>query len=268
MTHRFRRAVRAAKGVVEDYGITAPDDIDLEAIALDRGLVVFDGPLSGSWARLLRKGDGGVVRVSDSIPYAGQRRFCIAHELGHFLLHEDRSQLAFCSNEDMLPGYAQGPEEPEANAFAGELLMPESFVQNRLDPANLTLGTLSELASEFETTMSATIHRVVDVAVHVCALIRSEAGVLRSFHRCSDFPFRIREMGSRLDARACAGEFYIDGHSTEREADVLAEAWLEDNRLSGDESIREITVPMPRFNSAVTLLWVVPGSRLDHLAAE
>lgn len=268
MTAQHRRAVRAAQRVIEDYAIRAPEEIDLEAIAFDRGLVVIDGPLSGSWARLLRKGDRGVARISDSIPYPGQRRFCIAHELGHFLLHEDRSQLAFCTNEDMLPGYARGSEEPEANAFAGELLMPEALVRNRLDPAKLTLGAVASLAGEFEATRSATIHRIVDVAVHVCALVRTEGGVLRSFHRCFDFPFRIREMGSRLDARSCAGEFYLDGPSSEQEADVLAEAWLEDDRLTGDELIREITVQMPRFNSAVTLLWVVPGSSLDYLAAE
>jgi len=268
MTPQHLRAVRTAQAVVEDYGIRAPEDIDLEAIAYDRGVVVIDGNLSGSWARLVRKGKRGVVRVSDSIPYAGQRRFCIAHELGHFLLHADWSQLALCSNEDMLPGYASGSEEPEANAFAGEFLMPEPLFRKRLNPVELSFDVVAGLADVFQASMSATIHRIVDVAEHVCALVRSEKGVLRSFHRCSDFPFRIREMGTRLDARSCAGEFYLDGTSADQEADVLAETWLEDDRLMGDELIREITVPMPRFESAVTLLWIVPGSSLDYLAAE
>lgn len=268
MTIQHRRAVRTAQRVIEDYGIRRPEDIDLEAIAFDRGLVVIDAPLSGSWARLLRKGNRGLVRVSDSIPYAGQRRFCIAHELGHFLLHEDQSQLEACSNEDMLLGYARGSAEAEANAFAGQLILPDALVRGRLEANELSLGTVSSLAKEFEATMSVTIHRIVDIAEHVCALVRSEAGVIRSFHRCADFPFRIRDMGTKLDARSCAGEFFLDGPTAELEADVLAEAWLQADRLTGDELIREITVAMPRFESAVTLLWIVPDSPLDYLAAE
>lgn len=268
MTPRHVRAIRTAQALIEDYAIRTPADIALEAIAYDQGVMVIDGPLEGAWARLVRKGGRGLVRVSDSIPYEGQRRFCVAHELGHFLLHADRSQLALCSNEDMLHGYASGPEEPEANAFAGEFLMPQPLVRDRLSPSELSLDVVADLAEVFETSMSVTIHRIVDVAEHVCALVRSENGVLRSFHRCGDFPFRIREMGTQLDARSCAGEFYLDGPSAEREADVLADAWLEDDRLMGDELIREITVPMPRFESAVTLLWIVPDSSLDYLAAE
>ena len=99
----------------------------------------------------------------------------------------------------MLPGYAQRSEEPEANAFAGEMLMPYTILRSCLDPNELTLAFLDDVSSAFRVTISATIHRVVDVAVHVCALVRSEAGRMKSFHVCNDFPFRIRSMGSQLD---------------------------------------------------------------------
>ena len=211
MTRDHRKAVHAAKRLVEDYAIRSPANIDIDAIALDRGVFVTEGPLSGSWARLVRKGNGGLIRVSTDITIVGQRRFCVAHELGHFLLHSNLDQLVFCTSKDMLPGYARRPEEPEANAFAGEVLMPESLFCGRLNPVELSLAQLEDIAGEFKTTISATIHRVVDVAVHVCALVRSEGGTLRSFKAGPDFPFRIREMRTELDARSCAGEFFRDG---------------------------------------------------------
>lgn len=268
MNGTHRRAVRAAKGLIEEYGIRTPEEIDLEAIACDQGLTVIDGNLSGALARLLRKGPRGVVRISDSISYAGQRRFCIAHELGHFLLHQEHNHLALCTNEDMLAGYARGKPELEANAFAGEMLMPEALLRGFLDPKALDLESIERIAGAFDASMSASIHRIVDVGAHVCALVRCEAREIKSFHTCSDFPFRIRGPGSRLDATSCAGEFHLDGAIPEKEADVLASAWLDDPRVEGSESIREITVPMPRFNASVTLLWVMPGSRLDQVAAE
>ena len=168
----------------------------------------------------------------------------------------------------MLPGYARRLEEPEANLFAGELLMPDSLFRERLDPRDLKIAQLEGIGEAFNTTISATIHRVVDVGVHVCALVRSEKGILKSFHAGEDFPFRIREMRSLLDVRSCAGEFFRDKSILEREADVPADAWLEDPRLTGGEMVRELTIPMPNFGSALSLLWVVPGSELDHVAAE
>ena len=271
MTREYRRAERTASRLVSEYAIRTPADIDIEAIALDQGLYVTTGPLSGSWARLLRRGSGGVVRISSSIHSEGQRRFCVAHEIGHFLLHADQSQIERCKFTDLLPGHARRTEEPEANAFAGELLMPKKIFSSYLDGATLSLEKLDDLSSAFTATISATIHRVVDLAVHVCALVRSEAGRMRSFHVCHDFPFRLRSMGSRLDARSCAGEFFRDGFTAERQADVPADAWLEDHHLQGlygHETIRELTVPMPKYDTALTLLWIVPGSSLDDVAAE
>ena len=265
---KYGKAIRTARRLVEDYAIRVPAEIDTEAIALDQGLYVTTGPLSGSWARLLRKGSKGVVRVSSSIQSEGQRRFCVAHEIGHFLLHAGQSQIEQCRFEDMLPGYARRTEEPEANAFAGELLMPQTIFRSYLDPDKLTLAMLEEVSSAFEVTISATIHRIIDVATHVCALVRSEAGRMKSFHVCSDFPFRIRDMGSQLDFRSCAGEFFRDGFVEQREDDVPAEAWLEDERLQGHETVRELTVPMPSYGTALSVLWMVPGSPLDYLAAE
>jgi hypothetical protein len=171
----------------------------------------------------------------------------------------------------MLPGYARRTEEPEANAFAGEVLMPQRIFRSQLEPRLLTLAMLDDVSSAFDVTISAAIHRVVDVAVHVCALVRSEAGKMKSFHVCSDFPFRIRDMGSHLDPRSCAGEFFRDGFVEEREDDVPVDAWLEDQQLQGlygHETVRELTVPMPKYDSALTLLWIVPGSPLDGAAAE
>ena len=167
----------------------------------------------------------------------------------------------------MLPGYSRRPEEPEANEFAGELLMPEVMFREQLDPVDMNLSRLENISSKFRTSISATLHRIVDVAVHITALVRSENGVMKSFHLGHDFPFRVREMRTMLDKDTCAGQFFKDGVVKERESDVPADAWIEDERLVGGETIRELTFPMPNYNSAISLLWVVPGSDLDHLAA-
>jgi len=258
-------ALVQARRLVSDYGLREPEDISVEAIALDLGVYVVEAPLKGSSARLIRQGNGGLVRVNSGIRSEGQKRFCVAHELGHFVLHEKMSQLVFCTSKDMLLGYQQQPEEAEANAFAAELLMPEPFFREKCFQGELRLRTLEGLARLFRTTISATAYRYVELGAHVCAAVGTEKGMIRWVLACPDFGFRLPGRGSRLDARTCAGEFFFRRRGEKTEEDVPAAAWLDDGRVEETWSIREILIPMPYYRSALSVLWVVPGSALDVL---
>ena len=64
---------------------------------------------------------------------APRRRFTVAHEIGHHLLHSDGAAV-LCRPADVET--AQGTErarEREANRFAAELLMPEAMVREAAD---------------------------------------------------------------------------------------------------------------------------------------
>lgn len=92
----------------------------------------------------------------------GRRRFTIAHEVGHLLLHVPVVHETFCDRpadveevEEDQPA-AELPElrqrEREANVFARELLMPESLVNEQ---ARATGFNLPALADRFEVSVPA-----------------------------------------------------------------------------------------------------------------
>lgn len=92
----------------------------------------------------------------------GRRRFTIAHEIGHLVLHVPVVKEAFYDRpadireiEDDPPG-EELPElrrrEREANVFARELLMPERLVNEQ---AHATGFNLPALADRFEVTVPA-----------------------------------------------------------------------------------------------------------------
>jgi len=57
----------------------------------------------------------------------GRDRFTLAHEVGHFILHgEGRVALARVNERIIIPAYKK--PEWQANAFAGELLIPHHLV--------------------------------------------------------------------------------------------------------------------------------------------
>lgn len=126
--------------------------VEVEKLALALGVEVryepADDHLSGFLLRDL-KHHGAVIGVN-SKHHKNRQRFTIAHELGHFFLHEgervhvDRADYGFqvkLRNEDSSKGIDE--EEKEANLFAAELLMPASFLENDLTKVE-TLDLLDE----------------------------------------------------------------------------------------------------------------------------
>ncbi len=76
-----------------------------------------------SEAALEPLGDGRAI-VPNGAGDSGRRRFTIAHEIGHFVLHQEG-----CRPERGGADAAGRVEEGEADAFAAELLMPERLVR-------------------------------------------------------------------------------------------------------------------------------------------
>ena len=67
-----------------------------------------------------------VVNLADS---ARRRRFTIAHELAHYILHKDES-LTYYAHRD---AGQNGGIEREANIFASCILMPRTLVESSLE---------------------------------------------------------------------------------------------------------------------------------------
>lgn len=92
----------------------------------------------------------------------GRRRFTIAHEVGHLILHVPASQKVFYDRPadireiDEDPPGEELPElrqrEKEANVFARELLMPEPLLNEQ---AQATGFNLPALANRFEVSVPA-----------------------------------------------------------------------------------------------------------------
>ncbi|MNT04952.1 hypothetical protein D3C72_1395530 [compost metagenome] len=80
-----------------------------------------------------------------------RKRFTLAHELGHLLLH----------NESYYPVSNYRDKENEANVFASEFLMPELQIKNSL--RSLKMSDLGSLKNYWLTSMSSIIRRAKDL---------------------------------------------------------------------------------------------------------
>lgn len=131
MSVRKKRIQTMVTELLNDHHVSKPP-IPIERIARSLGLLIRFEPLDSDLSGFLyRDGDQGVVGVNSSHPKT-RKRFTIAHEIGHFLLHQAEKfhvdRQVFVRFRDNLSSQGIDEEEMEANLFAAEILMPRSSI--------------------------------------------------------------------------------------------------------------------------------------------
>lgn len=127
-----------------------------------------DDDLSGFLFRDMTKGKA-VIGVNAS-HHHNRVRFTLAHELGHYLLHEGET-VHFDGRKPGLTVSLRSVEsskgvddnEKEANLFAAELLMPARFLERDLREADTDLmddDALEELAKRYKVSVQALTFRL------------------------------------------------------------------------------------------------------------
>jgi Zn-dependent peptidase ImmA (M78 family) len=246
--------------LLEELGITEPLDIEIEAIAEYCNATIVYEPLKGCEARILGHGDRAIITVN-STSLRERQRFSGAHELGHWM--RDRGKIAFACAE-MVFATEWGEENPEvrANRYAADLLLPPSMFSRRAKNREMTFATVRDLAKDFQTSLTATAIRLVELGSLPAMLVCYELGKRRWFTRGPDVPqiFWPRNEPER-DTVAYA---LIHGTATkERPIDVYADGWF-DLRNADRYEVREDSVRISdRF--VLSLLWWKDESQILDL---
>jgi hypothetical protein len=153
----------------------------------------------------------------------------------------------------MVPAYEASGREPEANAFAAELLMPEDVFAQRCDVAKVSWGTVRELAEEFDVSLTAAALRFLTFTDERVAVVCSKNGSIVWSNGSKDFGPRPRR-GMRVPEWTEAYDYFKSGEVSPRPQTISAGAWLED--ADDDDEIVEHVVTMPRLGIAMSLLWL------------
>ncbi|WP_249369452.1 MULTISPECIES: XRE family transcriptional regulator [unclassified Actinomyces] len=117
-------------------------------------------------------GDHAVIVLNADMP-RDRRRWTVAHELGHLVLHDS---------------YVEPDVEDQANEFAAELLMPAEVIRPQLK--DVSLGALVDLKAEWGCSMRAVFERALDLGTAE----RSERD--RFYRRLREKGWKVTEPGS------------------------------------------------------------------------
>lgn len=167
--------------LLDELGITEPDEIDVEAIAQHCGATVIYGRLDGCAARILGNGTEAIITIDVSSPTERQR-FSTGHELGHWM--RDRDKLGFaCTEQLMQREWDSFNPERGANEYAADLLLPKSMFVPAAKEMPLTLDSALSLGGLFKTSLTATAIRLLRYGSFPAMLIYTENGRRKWFMR-------------------------------------------------------------------------------------
>lgn len=214
-----------AELLLQDLGITQPDEIDLEAIAWHVGCEVRYRRLDGCEARILGAGDRAIVSITTAVSPV-RKRFSLGHELGHWHYHRGRSLI--CRADD-IGNQSRGTTDPEriADGYAADLLLPPYLVCPHLNSKSRpSFKQIEELAALFRASIPATALRFADLSPYPVLLVCHNQSGRRWFRRGPLVPDRWFPRDD-LDADSYAFDVMFKDKDRSHSALMPAAAWFD-----------------------------------------
>lgn len=161
---------KAAQDLREGTGLTSIP-VDLSGLAKALGIEIkyelLSQDVSGA---LLRKGKKAVIAVNAEHS-KNRRAFTLAHEIGHFCLHEEDAAFLdrVVMHRNAVSSRGDDIKEIQANQFAASLLMPraelEAAFDELLEATNTRHEIVERLAKQFSVSQHAMELRLVNLAL-------------------------------------------------------------------------------------------------------
>lgn len=247
------KAIHRAKEIVDELHIENAAHIDIEAIAMKRGVIVTEGPLKGADGRLAVINNKGLITIRETIKEKAKKRFVIAHELGHYEMHKSEAFSKSCTESDFYNWTKGNAMEIEANYFASELLMPEDLFNEITEGHDISLSLIKQLSNKFNTSWTATSIRLVTLRPEY-ALICSENSSIKWFVVNSDhFPYFVNTEG-KVHSESLAYDYFQGDKMSAKLMRVEPIAWLNESSIKG--TLKELVISLGNYNQALSFIYI------------
>lgn len=129
----------------------------------------FDGMLAANKSR-----SKWLILYNSATASEGRKRFTIAHEFGHYLLHRHQQDRFECGGDDIETGDNNGRDiEAESDSFASTLLMPLDDFRRQVDGQPISFDLLGHCAERYGVSLTAAALRWTEIAPKRAVLVAS-----------------------------------------------------------------------------------------------
>jgi hypothetical protein len=228
--------------------------VAVDAIASWCDIVVAEIPLDG-FLGFLRRGKRTGILMKEGQGF-GQRRFTLAHELGHFCLPTHARVSAFCLDESVSGSVADLTIEREANRFAAELLMPSDRYRLDVTGVEPSFRTVERLAApdRYGVSITASAIRLVELTDEACALICTCDGRVLWRTLSRNFFHSLPAPRNPIRPQTAAAAVIRGENASETPEKVPVDAWFMPK--SEITEVFESTLVVPTLGQVLSLVWV------------
>lgn len=249
---------QAAIKVLGECGIDDSLGVSIQDLIVFYDGIVREVSLTNCDGRVVMKNGRAIVSVNADIEFPKKKRFVLAHELGHMILHSQRD-ATFSDDYETLEAFRHGPQEVEANAFAAELLMPEQFFKDSCFKKVFSPDLLRELSERFETSITSTVYRFIDLGHHPICVFLSKDGKVMYWKKSKDFRYWIPDR-HKLDvpSDSVANEYFKFGKiysARESTQTICKSTWFELGKYDRDTEMFEYCIVTKQYNTVLSVVW-------------
>jgi Zn-dependent peptidase ImmA (M78 family) len=250
-----------AVNLINKYYFQSPLELDLENLLYAEGLFLKEEELIDCEGKIIFDSLNGIITVDSLNKNEKQKRFTIAHEMGHFF--NERNLKSTCENifykcsyDEIHGEKSNSNREANANKFAAELLMHDRWFTDFVKGKKLNAKLLQETSEYFNVSLSAIATRYAEIGTHPAAIVFCKKGIIKWSVINKGFPFQFIEWNRRVSNLSYVYDIFEGKEYPKDGEDVPTEAWFnnwnKDNRLN---RVNELNFYMKNYNSVLTVLW-------------
>lgn len=258
-------AVRAQK-LLDEIGFDEITDIPMDIFVSSLGATLIEEPLKNSDGIIVRGKKKTLIKVNSEISYSEKKRFTIAHEIGHLLLHdklevhnETSNTLNWFNNAEQQ--MQRGIQEWEANDFAAELLMPEKIFREEAKGKIFGPEVLKHLSERFRTTLTSTLFRYLDLNMHPIFIAFIHNGTVKYYKKSSDLWVKVKSIHKLPPPYDSIAQEYLDADydfvytGKDKKQVIEKSTWFELSDREEDSRFYEYCIPTKVHKTLISVVW-------------
>lgn len=172
----LKRIAKIATDLLNELGMVAPY-VGVEEVARHLSLSLQPSLMEDETSGMLVVKNGKAAIGFNHSHSEVRKRFTIAHEIGHYVLHHQKDGLVenlffdkglkvYRRTDTSAYDNSDFKRETEANAFAANLLMPEFMIKSEVEKYDsLSDEDIQELADEFKVSSIAMTYRLKNLGI-------------------------------------------------------------------------------------------------------
>lgn len=143
-----------AQQLLDNCGLDEITDLEMDLFVSGLDAMLIEEELTNCDGKIIFGNNKAVIKVNSNIQFEQRKRFVVAHEIGHLIMHKNM-QLPddTFSNFNIIAGMEKalknGRQELEANEFASELLMPEKLFMKEAKGKKFSPLLIKQLSERF-----------------------------------------------------------------------------------------------------------------------